>query len=159
MACLAGMAWGAVVPAADGDTVVIGTDVSNAASYELVVTTGVQGVTLVLPPADEDGISTVWTRIYLKGTGTASFAAAEGETPNAIVIASGLAADDTVTLHVAAPSVTTLGVGVLNVANVSGKLHGLYREIWRGSRLAGGEPAGLRQRVHDGRLRPAGAFG
>ena len=51
MACLAGMAWGAVVPAADGDTVVIGTDVSNAASYELVVTTGVQGVTLVLPPA------------------------------------------------------------------------------------------------------------
>ena len=123
MACLAGMAWGAVVPAADGDTVVIGTDVSNAASYELVVTTGVQGVTLVLPPADEDGISTVWTRIYLKGTGTASFAAAEGETPNAIVIAAGLAADDTAALHVAAPDVTMLGVGVINVANVKDKLH------------------------------------
>jgi len=124
MACLAGMAWGAVVPAADGDTVVIGTDVSNAASYELVVTTGVQGVTLVLPPADEDGISTVWTRIYLKGTGTASFAAAEGETPTAIVIASGLAADDTAALHVAAPDVTMLRVGVINVANVGAdKLH------------------------------------
>jgi hypothetical protein len=118
------MAWGAVVPAADGDTVVIGTDVSNAASYELVVTTGVQGVTLVLPPADEDGISTVWTRIYLKGTGTASFAAAEGETPTAIVIASGLAADDTAALHVAAPDVTMLRVGVINVANVGAdKLH------------------------------------
>ena len=112
MACLAGMAWGAVV-----------TDVSNAASYELVVTTGVQGVTLVLPPADESGISTVWTRIYLKGSGTVSFTAAEGQTPTYILIAAGLAADDTVTLHVAAPSVTTLGVGVLNVANVSGKLH------------------------------------
>ena len=121
---LALAASGAVVTAADGDTVVIGTDVSNAASYELVVTTGVQGVTLVLPPADESGVSTVWTRIYLKGTGTASFAAAEGETPTAIVIASGLAADDTAALHVAAPDVTMLRVGVINVANVGAdKLH------------------------------------
>ena len=120
---LALAAHGAVVTAADGDTVVIGTDVSNAASYELVVTTGVQGVTLVLPPADEIGTSTVWTRIYLKGTGTASFAAAEGETPTAIVIAAGLAADDTATLHVAAPTVTTLGVGVISPANVPNLLH------------------------------------
>ena len=122
-ACLAWTANGAVVTAADGDTVVIGTDVANSTSYELVVTTGVQGVTLVLPPADEQGIATVWTRIYLKGTGTASFAAAEGQTPTAIVIAAGLAADDSATLHVAAPDVTMLGVGVINVANVSGKLH------------------------------------
>ena len=43
---------GAVVTAADGDTVVIGgTDVANAAGTELVVTTGASGVTLVLPPA------------------------------------------------------------------------------------------------------------
>ena len=124
MACLAGMAWGAVVTAADGDTVVIGTNVQNENTYELVVTTGVQGVTIVLPPADEDGISTVWTRIYLKGTGTASFAAAEGETPTAIVIAAGLAADDTAALRVAAPDVTMLRVGVINVANVGAdKLH------------------------------------
>ena len=114
---------GAVVTAADGDTVVIGSDVGNDANKELVVTTGVQGVTLVLPPADESGTATVWTRIYLQGTGTVSFTAAEGQTPTYILIAAGLAADDTVTLHVAAPSVTTLGVGVLNVANVSGKLH------------------------------------
>ncbi len=120
---LALVASGAVVTAADGDTVVIGTDVSNAASTELVVTTGVSGVTLVLPPADAQGTATVWTRIYLQGTGTVSFTAAEGQTPTYILIAAGLAADDTVTLHVAAPSVTTLGVGVLNVANVSGKLH------------------------------------
>ena len=116
-------AHGAVVTAADGDTVVIGTDVSNAANTELVVTTGASGMTLVLPPADESGTVTVWTRIYLQGTGTVSFTAAEGQTPTYILIAAGLAADDTVTLHVAAPSVTTLGVGVLNVANVSGKLH------------------------------------
>ena len=89
---------GVVVTAADGDTVVIGTDVSNAANTELVVTTGVQGVTLVLPPADEQGIATIWARIYLKGTGTASFVAAEGQAPTAIVIASGLAADDSATL-------------------------------------------------------------
>ena len=120
---LALAASGVVVTAADGDTVVIGTDVSNAASYELVVTTGVQGVTLVLPPADEGGVSTVWTRIYLKGTGNASFAAAAGETPNAIVIAAGLAADDTATLHVAAPDVTMLRVGVINPVNVTDKLH------------------------------------
>ena len=114
---------GAVVTAADGDTVVIGSDVGNDANKELVVTTGVQGVTLVLPPADESGTATVWTRIYLQGTGTVSFTAAEGQTPTYILIAAGLAADDTVTLHVAAPSVTTLGVGVLNVANVKDKLH------------------------------------
>ena len=43
---------GAVVTAADGDTVVIGTDVSNTSgSTELVVTTGASVVTLVLPPA------------------------------------------------------------------------------------------------------------
>ena len=126
-AAVAGLALathGAVVTAADGDTVVIGTDVSNTSgSTELVVTTGVQGVTLVLPPADAQGIATIWTRIYLKGTGTASFVAAEGQAPTAIVIASGLAADDSATLHVAAPDVTMLGVGVTNPINVSGKLH------------------------------------
>ena len=122
-ACLAWTANGAVVTAADGDTVVIGTDVANSTSYELVVTTGVQGVTLVLPPADEQGIATVWTRIYLKGTGTASFAAAEGQTPTAIVIAAGLAADNSATLHVAAPDVTMLGVGVVNPNSVPDKLH------------------------------------
>ena len=121
---LALAAAGAVVTAADGDTVVIGTDVSNTSgSTELVVTTGVQGVTLVLPPADESGTATVWTRIYLQGTGTVSFTAAEGQTPTYILIAAGLAADDTVTLHVAAPDVTTLGVGVTNPANVPDKLH------------------------------------
>ena len=114
---------GVVVTAADGDTVVIGTDVDNAAGTELVVTTGAQGVTLVLPPADAQGTATVWTRIYLQGTGTASFAAAEGQAPTYILIAAGLAADDTATLHVAAPDVTTLGVGVINVANVKDKLH------------------------------------
>ncbi|MBQ6338899.1 MAG: hypothetical protein IJI36_07130, partial [Kiritimatiellae bacterium] len=114
---------GVVVTAADGDTVVIGTDVSNAANTELVVTTGVQGVTLVLPPADEQGIATIWTWIYLKGTGTVSFTAATGQAPTSIVIASGLAADDSATLHVAAPNVTMLGVGVTNPINVSGKLH------------------------------------
>ena len=114
---------GAVVTAADGDTVVIGTDVTNAASTELVVTTGVSGVTLVLPPVDAQGTATVWTRIYLQGTGTASFAAAEGQAPTYILIAAGLAADDTATLHVAAPDVTTLGVGVTNPANVPDKLH------------------------------------
>ena len=87
------------------------------------MTTGVQGVTLVLPPADEQGIATVWTRIYLNGTGTASFAAAEGQTPTAIVIAAGLAADDSATLHVAAPDVTMLGVGVVNPNSVPDKLH------------------------------------
>ena len=120
---LALAAHGAVVTAADGDTVVIGTDVTNAAGTELVVTTGAQGVTLVLPPADAQGTATVWTRIYLQGTGTVSFAAAEGPTPTYILIASGLAADDTATLHVAAPDVTTLGVGVTNPANVPDKLH------------------------------------
>ena len=121
---LALAATGAVVTAADGDTVVIGTDVSNTSgSTELVVTTGVQGVTLVLPPADAQGIATIWTRIYLKGTGTASFVAAEGQAPTAIVIASGLAADDSATLRVAAQSVTTLGVGVTNPVNVPDKLH------------------------------------
>ena len=75
---LALAAHGAVVTAADGDTVVIGTDVTNAANTELVVTTGASGVTLVLPPADESGTATVWTRIYLQGTGTVSFTAAEG---------------------------------------------------------------------------------
>ena len=69
-------AHGVVVTAADGDTVVIGTEVTNAASTELVVTTGASGVTLVLPPADAQGTATVWTRIYLQGTGTVSFAAA-----------------------------------------------------------------------------------
>jgi len=123
-ACLAWGAHGAVVTAADGDTVVIGTDVSNSnASTELVVTTGVQGVTLVLPPADAQGIATIWTRIYLKGTGSASFVAAEGQTPTSIVIAGGLAADDSATLHVAAPGVTMLGVGVTNPVNVPSKLH------------------------------------
>ena len=114
---------GAVVTAADGDTVVIGTDVSNAANTELVVTTGAQGVTLVLPPADAQGTATVWTRIYLQGTGTVSFAAAEGPTPTYILIAAGLAAADTAALHVVAPDVTTLGVGVTNPANVPDKLH------------------------------------
>ena len=114
---------GTVVTAADGDTVVIGTDVSNAAGTELVVTTGALGVTLVLPPADAQGTATVWTRIYLQGTGTVSFAAAEGQVPTYILIAAGLAADDTATLHVAAPDVTTLGVGVVNAANVPDKLH------------------------------------
>ena len=107
---LALVVHGAVVTAADGDTVVIGgTDVANAAGTELVVTTGASGVTLVLPPADAQGTATVWTRIYLHGTGTVSFAAAEGQAPTYILIAAGLAADDTATLHVAAPDVTTLG--------------------------------------------------
>ena len=106
---LALAAHGAVVTAADGDTVVIGTDVTNAASTELVVTTGASGVTLVLPPADAQGTATVWTRIYLQGTGTASFTAAEGQAPTYILIASGLAADDTATLHVAAPRTEAVG--------------------------------------------------
>ena len=113
----------AVVTAADGDRVVIGTDVTNAAGTELVVTTGVQGVTLVLPPADAQGTATVWTRIYLQGTGTVSFAAAEGQAPTYILIASGLAADDTATLHVAAPDVTTHGMGATNPANVHDRSH------------------------------------
>ena len=121
---LALVVHGAVVTAADGDTVVIGgTDVANAAGTELVVTTGASGVTLVLPPADAQGTATVWTRIYLHGTGTVSFAAAEGQAPTYILIAAGLAADDTATLHVAAPDVTTLGVGVTNPVNVPDKLH------------------------------------
>ena len=101
---------GAVVTAADGETVVIGgTDVANAAGTELVVTTGASGVTLVLPPADAQGTATVWTRIYLQGTGTVSFAAAEGQVPTYILIAAGLAADDTATLHVAAPRTEAVG--------------------------------------------------
>ncbi|MBQ6341173.1 MAG: hypothetical protein IJI36_18710 [Kiritimatiellae bacterium] len=122
-ACLAWTASGTVVNVADGETVVIGTDVASEPSIELVVTTGASGVTLVLPPADAQGTATVWTRIYLQGTGTVSFVAAEGQTPTAIVIAAGLAADDTATLHVAAPEVKTLGVGVINPANVPNLLH------------------------------------
>ena len=125
-ACLAWTASGTVVNVADGETVVIGTDVASEPSIELVVTTGASGVTLVLPPIDpavDVGTAFVWPRIYLKGTGTASFVAAEGQTPTSIVMASGLAADDTAALHVAAPDVTSLEVGVLNPANVPDKLH------------------------------------
>lgn len=120
---LAFAANGDLVTAADGASVTIGTDVDNSKNSELSVTSGVNGVTIVLPAADDYGISTVWTRIYLQGTGTVAFAAAEGETPKSIVIAGGLAADDDVTLHVAATNVTMLGVGAVNVANVGDKLH------------------------------------
>ena len=69
-ACLAWTASGTVVNVADGDTVVIGTDVASEPSIELVVTTGASGVTLVLPPIDpavDVGTAFVWPRIYLKG--------------------------------------------------------------------------------------------
>ena len=97
------------VTVGDGESVTIGGDVTNADTVEL---TASAGATIVLPAASSGGNAYIYTRLILTGEGTVTLVApSEDYTAKTVGIVGGVTAADTVTLHVAAPSVTAFKVG------------------------------------------------
>ncbi len=110
-ACLACAAHGAFqsVTVASGESITIGGGVNNDFDSELVAEAG----STVVLPAPEGVNCWVFTRLYLKGSGTVTLVAPEGDfSAWNVVFADGIAAaSDAVTLHVGIEGVTSLKVG------------------------------------------------
>ena len=97
------------VAVGDGETITIGEGVANSGTSELSASAG---ATIVLPPPVSDGTVYIYTRLILTGSGTVTLVAPDENFDSTVIgIANGVTAKDTVTLHVAPPSVTALKVG------------------------------------------------
>ena len=97
------------VSVGDGERVTIGGDVANSDVTELCASAG---ATIVLPAVNSDGNAYIYTRLILKGSGTVTLEAPDEDyAAPTVAVVSGIAAEDSVTLHVSAPSVTALKVG------------------------------------------------
>ena len=97
------------VTVGDGETITIGEGVANSGTSELAASAG---ATIVLPPPVSDGTVYIYTRLILTGSGTVTLVASDENFDSTVIgIANGVTAKDTVTLHVAPPSVTALKVG------------------------------------------------
>ena len=97
------------VTVGDGETITIGEGVANSGTSELPASAG---ATIVLPPPVSDGTVYIYTRLILTGSGTVTLVASDENFDSTVIgIANGVTAKDTVTLHVAPPSVTALKVG------------------------------------------------
>ena len=97
------------VTVGDGETITIGEGVANSGTSELSASAG---ATIVLPPPVSDGSVYIYTRLILTGSGTVTLVASDENFDSTVIgIANGVTAKDTVTLHVAPPSVTALKVG------------------------------------------------
>ena len=99
------------VAVGDGETITIGEGVANSSASEL---SAFAGATIILPAPSAGGVAYVYTRLILKGSGTVTLAAPpddENYAATVVTIANGVTAADSVTLHVAVPTVTALKVG------------------------------------------------
>ena len=99
------------VSVGDGETITIGEGVADNGASELSASAG---ATIVLPATSAGGVAYIYTRLILKGSGTVTLVPPpddENYAATVVAFVNGVTAADTVTLHVAAPTVTALKVG------------------------------------------------